>query len=271
MSVTTLPNHLHDIMNGENEAINATQPTKSSLDLIAGMQLWIPSKDVDADIGFFEKLGYEIKYSEDGTTVLMSDGAFAVQLMPSPEFESPFFGFYVNDLELIGNQMASKGLVPLIGDSITSVGITCLHQTGGIEVTLSPLPEDGAPHLFSKMTNEQEVCLLFETEEEFNKAKAFWEDFGFTQDMTYPSDGWARMSLPTANGPVNIGLYAKRVIEHAFDSPVLCYFGKDMEAKIKALQADGFVFHELPMSKPDSTPYAVALSPGGIMFFLFTM
>jgi len=248
----------------QNSEVNSgDQASDHNFTLGHGTQLWLPTKDLDADIGFFEKLGFEIKYSEDGTVVLMSDGKFVVQLDASlPQAELVIFA---DDVHALAAPLVDKGRVTNAeGEKTGDTEVVRLSNEGGLNVIICPVPADDSPRLYSHPESMQELSVMVD---DFDAAKAWWEDLGFVKDSTYPSDGWGRMNHPQ----MYIGLYTSKVIQHAFNTPTLCYFGKDMEARIKTLQADGFVFHELPMSKPDSTPYAVALSPGGTMFFLFTM
>lgn len=241
------------------------------------------TKDLQASVAFYQKLGFEVKQEETipYPWVYMSDGSFMIGIFQdSMEYQGP--AYYTNDYdgtieaikaaggvyEMSNEVEGMKMSVYATPDSTLSIGIItpkdpAMYQpegatlmdvvkAGNMDPAAWPNPKIGAFGEYSYTTKDLDGNI------------AFWEQLGFTTLNKSEYEGFEYAIL--TDGMQVLGIHKFR----DKDFNAVTYFSPDTKEKMAALNAEGI--QQEPTDDPmmgDSN--FILATPEGFQFFLFNL
>ncbi len=233
------------------------------------VQFHISTNDAARSISFYKLMGFkELAYSKKPFKwVALSDGnlnlIFAEDEFAGLEYYAENMQKKVSEIEAQGIEYVNKDMQ--LGDTWYKV----VKDPNGF---LIALVED-RPKYFSEIAkNEYESRGIF-TEisihsDKIKESVEFWLKFGY--EITQDNRDAEHPGVSMSDGSMGIGFYSRGYFKHYFQGPAITFRDKNMQAVIQGLKDDGLQFQEELKDKDGKVTGAVALSPEGQTFFLFT-
>lgn len=232
-------------------------------------QFHISTSDVGRSISFYKLFGFkELAYSKKPFKwVALSDGSLNI-LLAEDEFSG--LCYYSDDMQDKAAEIESRGIEYVnqnlqLGDTWHKV----VKDPNGFLVSLiSAVPgyfDEIIKNNFEPRGRFYEIGIL---SERINESVKFWEKLGF--DKTDAMVNSEKEGVSLKDGTTGIGLYPPESIDHYFQGPALTYHDKGMHTIIQDLKDAGLEFQEEIKDESGKVTDAVALSPEGQTFFLFT-
>jgi len=229
----------------------------------------ISTSDVGRSISFYKLMGFkELAYAKKPFKwVALSDGSLNILLA-----ENEFYGLCYYSAEMEGKAAEIEGQ--------------------GIEYVNRDLQQGDTWYRVVKDPNDFLISLVAELPKYFNEINKnefeprgkfyeiairsdkikesvkFWEKLGFQKSDNQKNQKKQGVSLK--DGTTRIGLYSPEGRSHYFEGPALTFYDKKMHSIIQDLKDAGLEFQEEITDDNGKIINAVALSPEGQTFFLFT-
>jgi predicted lactoylglutathione lyase len=232
-------------------------------------QFHISTNDVGRSISFYELMGFkELADSKKPFKwVALSDGTLNILLA-----ENEFYGlcFYSEEMEEKAAEIEGQGIEYVKQDM----------QLGDTWYKVVKDPNDFLVSLISEVPKYFNQVKISEFEprgkfseigirsDKINESVKFWEKLGFEKKENTINPEKKRVSMN--DGTTGIAFYSPGSHEHYFEAPALTFYDKKMYAIIKDLKDAGLKFQEEMRDDNGTIVNAVALSPEGQTFFLFT-
>ncbi len=232
-------------------------------------QFHISTSDVGRSISFYKLFGFkELAYSKKPFKwVALSDGNLNIFLA-----ENEFYGlcYYSDDMQDKADEIEGQGIEYVNQDlQLGDTWYKVLKDPNDFMVSLIA----SVPEYFDEIDNNK-----FESRGKFyeisilsNKIKEsvnFWEKLGFEKSDS--KINVEKEGVYLNDGTIGIGLYSPGSREHYFEGPAFTFYDKEMHTIIQDLLDAGLEFQEELRDDSGRIINAVALSPEGQTFFLFT-
>ncbi len=232
-------------------------------------QFHISTNDVGRSISFYKLMGFkEIAYSKKPFKwVALSDGSLNILLA-----ETEFYGlcYYSDDMQEKASEIEGKG-IEYVNQNL-QLGDTWYKVVRDPNDFLVSLIGEVPVYFDQAKVNEYEPRGTFYEigilSDKIKESVKFWEKLGFEKSGKKKNPGKQRVSMN--DGSTRIGLYSRESSNHYFEGPALTFYDKKMSAIIQDLKDAGLEFQEELKDDKGKIINAVALSPEGQAFFLFT-
>ncbi|MBD3285044.1 hypothetical protein GF359_01600 [candidate division WOR-3 bacterium] len=218
-------------------------------------------KELEEEIGFYEKLGYAL-LGRTETTAALTDGQIRLSLQQG-EFTTPMITYFADDITPIVEGVERAGVELVHKNELEGK----IHEAGFADPNCQPVllvtletDELTAPEGKARCGIFGEYSIPTEN---LTESIEFWSRLGFERvggddEKPYP---WAIL----ADGMLILGLHQTP----DFKIPFLTYFAKDMAERISSLKEAGIEFAEEKTNDKDEIVYALAVSPSGQRISLF--
>ncbi len=229
-------------------------------------QFQISTSDVGRSISFYKLMGFkELAYSKKPFKwVALSDGNLNILLA-----ETEFYGlcYYADDMQDKAVQIEGQGIDYVSHD--LHLGETWYKIVRDPNDFLMSLVAEVPSYLDEVNKNEYEPRGKFYEigilTGKIKESVKFWEKLGFEK-----SDHDNKRGVSLNDGNMGIGLYSQESNDHYFAGPALTFYDEGMQTIIQDLKEAGLDFQEEIKDDKGKITGAIALSPEGQAFFLFT-
>jgi hypothetical protein len=231
-------------------------------------QLHISTNDAGSSISFYKLMGFTqlASIKKPFKQVVMSDGRLNILLA-----EDDFYGleYYAEDMQEKAAEIEGKGIDYVNVD--LQLGDTWYKVVKDPNDFLIGLVAE-APEYFNEIKNNdfeprgsfREISILSEKKKE---SVEFWEKFGFEKKNDNGAEG---KGISLSDGKMGIGFYTRGSCSHYFEGPAIKLVDKNMQKIINDLKEAGLKFQEELKDNNGKLSGAIALSPEGQAFFLFS-
>ncbi len=229
----------------------------------------ISTSDVGRSISFYKLMGFkELAYAKKPFKwVALSDGSLNILLA-----ENEFYGLccYSNEMEDKAAKIEGQGIEYVNRD--LQKGETWYRVVKDPNDFLISLIAE-VPKYFNEISKNEfeargkfyEIAIL---SGKIKESVKFWQKLGFEKSDNKQNQKKQAVSLD--DGITRIGLYPPGIRSHYFEGPALTFYDKNMHIVIQDLKDAGLEFQEEIKDDKGKIINAVALSPEGQTFFLFT-
>lgn len=233
------------------------------------VEFHISTNDAGSSLSFYKLMGFsEIAYGKKPFKwIVLSDGNLNIVLG-----ESEFSGlvYYAGDMQKKASEIEGKGIEYVNKDM--QLGDTWYKVVKDPNDFLISLVEDDPAYFKEIEKNDYESRGKF-TEisilsKKIKDSEEFWKKFGF--EINNKKGDAENPGVSLRDGEMGIGLYTKESCSHYFESPAITFSDKKMPAIIKDLKDNGLKFQEELKDDEGKLTGAIALSPEGQAFFLFS-
>jgi predicted lactoylglutathione lyase len=232
-------------------------------------QFHISTNDVGSSISFYKLMGFkELEYSKKPFKwVALSDGNLNILLA-----ETEFYGlcYYSKEMEKKAAEIEGKGIEYIKQDM--QLGDTWYKVVKDPNDFLVSLIAE-VPDYFNQVNNNEfeprgRFSEIGIRSDKIKESVKFWEKLGFERKENKVNPEKKRVSVN--DGKIGIAFYSPGSHKHYFEAPALTFYDKKMHMIIKDLKDAGLEFQEEMKDDNGKIINAVALSPEGQAFFLFT-
>ncbi len=233
------------------------------------VQFHISTSDVGRSLSFYKLMGFkELAYSKKPFKwVALSDGNLHILLA-----ENEFYGlcYYADDMQDRAAEIEGEGIEYVKQDlQLGDTWYKVFKDPNDFMVSLIA----GVPEYFSKGSGNEfeprgrfyEIGIL---SDKIKESVKFWEKLGF--EKSNEEENQEKQGVSLNDGIFRVGLYSRESHDHYFEGPALTFYDKEMHAIIQDLKDTGLKFQEELRDDNGKITNAVALSPEGQTFFLFT-
>ncbi len=232
-------------------------------------QFHISTNDVGSSMSFYKLMGFkELAFGKKPFKwVALSDGNLNILLA-----ETEFYGlcYYSNEMQDKAAEIEGKGIEYVKKDlQLGDTWYKVVKDPNDFFVSLiSEVPE-----YFNKVKNNEfeprgRFSEIGIRSEKIKESIEFWKKLGFEKKENKSNEEEKKVSMN--DGITGIGFYSPGSREHYFEAPALTFYDKKMHTIIQDLKEAGLKFQEEMRDDKGKIINAVALSPEGQAFFLFT-
>jgi len=234
------------------------------------VQFHISTSDVARSISFYKLMGFqELAYSKKPYKwMVLSDGNLNI-IFAEDEFEG--LEYYDENMQEKMSEIEGQGIEYENKDM--RLGDTWYKVVKDPNDFLIALVEDRPKYFSEASKNDYEPRGRF-TEisihsDKIKESVEFWQKFGY--EITHDKREAENPGVSLSDGSMGIGLYSRGYFNHYFQGPAITFRDENMPAVIQNLKDDGLQFQEELKDDDGNLSGAVALSPEGQTFFLFSL
>ncbi|MCB2210880.1 VOC family protein [bacterium] len=230
-------------------------------------EIGLAVKDLDAEIAFFEKLGFkacENQAENPAPHRIMTDGRLVLGLYQL-EFEAPLAGYYCEDIVWEVQQLRKAGIeVMEFPDASGGLEAAVAQSPSGVPLFLQPgwvfkHPERVKPFSRAGVFGELAIPVA-----DYDAEAEFWIKAGFEYrggPYTEP-ERWGILGDPS----LSVGIHQT----DNYDKPALTFFSMEQKDLLYDLAVDGAEFQWTTLDKDRNIVNGALLTPNGYLVFLFT-
>ncbi len=219
---------------------------------------------VEKSEAFYTQLGFH-KLDEGNSLynwARYSDGYILLLLHENPAQGLCYFSA---DMKKVIAKLHAEGAPFDHRFTLAKDGFELLVTPNQLGISLVPLNPEHLGNLGPVTAAAGKFCGVITLSKDMETDAKFWQTLGFKIEAG--GKGW----MGLYDGRMRLSFTKRESCPHYFEGPGLTYFSRDQTQALTSLSSKGFQFHETPnFGETGPIRHAIALSPEGQTFFLFT-